>query len=173
MKEIAYADLQFNPATLIGNEWLLITAGNQENGYNTMTASWGHLGAIWGISGHGSNLPTACIYIRPQRFTKEFVDREEYFTLSVLEEKYRKELAWLGCNSGRDGDKFKATGLTPAFIGSTTYVAEARLVLVCRKLYHAPLLESGFVDPRLVPENYPEKDFHEMYIGEIEKVLVP
>lgn len=70
-----------NPMTLISDEWMLITAGTQERGYNTMTACWGHMGAIWG---HGEGLPTTIIYIRPQRYTKEFIDREEFYTLSSL-----------------------------------------------------------------------------------------
>lgn len=169
MREISYKELQFNPMSLIADEWLLISAGSKESGYNTMTASWGHIGNIWG---HGESGATAIVYIRPQRYTKEFVDREDYFTLSVLDEKYRKELAWLGAHSGREGDKFAATGLTPAFVDGTTYVAESKLVFVCKKLYHAPLLEEGFVDPAIVAGSYPDKDFHEMYVGRIVKVLV-
>ncbi len=169
MHEISFTDLKLNPMTMIAREWMLITAGNEATGCNTMTASWGHLGALWG---HGAgSLPTAVIYIRPQRFTKTFVDREDYFTLSILGEQYRKELAWLGSHSGRDGDKFAATGLTPAYIDGTSYVAEADLVFVCKKLYHAPLTEEGFTDPGIVADCYPDRDFHEMYVGEIVKVL--
>jgi len=168
MHEIDYKDLKLNPMTMIAKEWMLITAGSEATGCNTMTASWGHLGSIWG---RGGGLPTAVIYIRPQRYTKEFVDREDYFTLSVLSEQYRKELAYLGSHSGRDEDKFAATGLTPAYIDGTSYVAEADLVFVCRKLYHAPLLEGGFTDPAIVEDSYPQRDFHEMYVGEIVKVL--
>ena len=83
MKEIDVKDLQMNPMTLIAKEWMLITAGNEERGYNTMTASWGHLGSIWG---NGGGMPTSTIFIRPQRFTKEFVDREEFYTLSFFTE---------------------------------------------------------------------------------------
>ena len=171
MKQIPFQELQFNPMTMIGEEWMLITAGNEERGYNTMTASWGHLGAIWNRPGQHS-MPTAVIYVRPQRYTKEFTDREKLFTLSVFDESYKKALGYLGSHSGRDEDKIAKTGLTPLFIDDTTGFAEAKLVLVCRKLYQAPLLESGFVDPELVENNYPRRDFHEVYIGEIIKVLV-
>lgn len=171
MKQIPFQELQFNPMTMIGEEWMLITAGNKERGYNTMTASWGHLGAIWNRPGQHS-MPTAVIYVRPQRYTKEFTDREKLFTLSVFDESYKKALGYLGSHSGRDEDKIAKTGLTPLFIDDTTGFAEAKLVLVCRKLYQAPLLESGFVDPELVENNYPHRDFHEVYIGEIIKVLV-
>lgn len=169
MKEIAIKDLTCNPFTLISNEWLLITAGNQENGFNTMTACWGHVGSIWG---HGKGLPTATVYIRPQRYTKQFVDREEYYTISFFDTQYKKDLAYLGTHSGKDEDKLSHTSLTPAFSDNTTYFQEAKLVFICRKLYQAPLLEEGFVDKKVMEDNYPQKDFHTMYIGEIVKVLV-
>ena len=168
MKEITFSELNFNPATLIAKEWMLVTAGS-ESGYNTMTASWGHLGAIWG---HGGGLPTAVIYLRPQRYTKEFVDREERFTLTVFPEEYRKALGYLGSHSGRDGDKVAAASLTPVFEEDYTYFAEAKLVLVCRKLYRGTLTADGFIDKSIISDHYPNADFHDMYIVQIEKVLV-
>ena len=168
MKEIKLSQLNINPVTMIAEEWMLITAGTQD-GYNTMTASWGHLGAIWG---HGGGTPTACVYIRPQRYTTAFVDREELYTLCVFPEEYKKALGYLGSHSGRDEDKVAKVGLTPVFADGTTYFAEAKMVFVCRKLYRAPILEEGFLDKSLVRENYPHKDFHDMYIGEILKVYV-
>lgn len=169
MKEIPVSELNMNPMTMIAKEWMLVTAGNAERGYNTMTASWGHLGSMWG---HGGGLPTAVIYLRPQRYTKEFVDREELFTLSVFPETYKKALGYLGSHSGRDGDKVATAGLTPVFGEDCTWFAEAKLVLVCRKLYRGTLSEDGFIDKSIVADHYPNRDFHDMYIGEILKVLV-
>lgn len=169
MKEINVSELNINPMTMIAKEWMLVTAGNEDRGYNTMTASWGHLGSMWG---HGGGLPTAVIYLRPQRYTKEFVDREELFTLSVFPEEYKKDLGYLGRTSGRDGDKVAATGLTPVFEGEYTYFAQAKLVLVCRKLYRSTLSEEGFQDKSILTDHYPNRDLHDMYIGEIVKVLV-
>ncbi len=165
LKKIRIEELQFNPMTMIANEWMLITAGDQEKGCNTMTASWGHLGAIWGKM-------TATIYIRPQRYTKEFVDNSDYFTLSVLDGSFKKELGYLGRVSGRDEDKIKETGLTPVYQNGTTYFEEAKLVFVCKKLYRAPIKEEGFVDETLIDSYYPKKDYHDMYVGEIVEVLV-
>lgn len=116
-------------------------------------------------------LPTAIVYVRPQRYTKELLDREDIFTLSVFDKSYRRALAYMGTHSGRDGDKITEAGLTPGFVDGTVCFAEAGMVFVCRKLYHAPLLEDGFVDLTLVENNYPKKDLHEMYVGEIIKVL--
>lgn len=168
MKEISVSALQMNPMDLIAKEWMLVTAGDGERGYNTMTASWGHLGSIWG---KGGGLPTAVVYLRPQRYTKAFVDREELFTISVFPEEYKKALGYLGSHSGRDGDKVAAAGLTPVFEDGTTWFKEAKLVLVCRKLYHASMIPEGFVDKSIIAEHYPNSDFHEMYIGQIVKVL--
>ena len=168
MKEISYKDLSFNPFTRISDEWMLISAGD-ENGYNTMTASWGHLGAIWG---HGGGTPTAVVYIRPTRYTKEFVDKHDKFTISFLSKDYKKQLAYLGSHSGRDEDKIKNCGLNVEFIDGTTYIKEADTVLVCKVLYKQWLKEENFVEKDLIEDNYPKKDFHMMYIGRIEKVLV-
>lgn len=169
MREIPVSELNFNPFSLIAEDWMLVTAGTQETGYNTMTASWGHLGSIWG---HGGGKPTAVIYVRPQRYTKEFVDREPVFSLCFFDKSYRSALGYLGSHSGRDGDKVAHVGFTPVFADGTTYFAQAKLVLVCRKLYQAPILESGFVDRDVMEDCYPKRDFHDLYIGEIQKVLI-
>lgn len=169
MKEIAFEELRVNPFTMIAKDWMLITAGAKETGYNTMTASWGHLGSIWG---HGGGRPTAVIYVRLQRYTKEFVDREERFTVTFFDQQYHSALTYLGSHSGRDGDKVAHVGLTPVFDDGVTYFAEAKLVLVCRKLYQAPLHEENFLSKEVVEEYYPQRDFHDMYIAEIEKVYI-
>ena len=164
MKKIDIAELQMVPFTKIGKEWMLVTAGCEERGYNTMTASWGHLGHIWGFD-------TSVIYVRPQRYTKSFVDREEKYTLCFFPG-YKKEMGYLGTKSGRDEDKVAAVGLTPVFGDGFTYFAEASLVLVCRKLYQAPLKEEYFLDKSIVEDDYPRKDFHDMYVGEILEAYV-
>lgn len=172
LKEISFEELKLNPMTLIGREWMLVTAGNQERGYNTMTAAWGHMGAIWDMSGRKSPLPTALCFVRPQRYTKEFMDREETYTLTFFDESWRKQLGYLGTVSGRDENKIEKAGLTPVFGEGTTWFAEAKLVLVCRKLYRQELREDCFVDQAVMDRNYPKRDFHTMYLGEIIKVLV-
>lgn len=164
LTKIDIQSLSLNPMDKIAHEWMLITAGTPERGFNTMTASWGHLGSIWG---HGGGLPTSVIYIRPQRFTKEFVDREEYYSLAFFPPEYKKALAYLGSHSGRDEDKVAKMGLTPAADDKTTWFQEASLVLICRKLYRAPILEEGFFDQNVLNAAYPNRDFHDMYVGEI------
>ncbi|MDY4693802.1 MAG: flavin reductase family protein [Blautia sp.] len=163
-KEIKPEELILNPFTKIGKEWLLITAGDEKK-CNTMTASWGAMGVMW-----GKNAVT--VYIRPQRYTKEFVDREERFTLSFLGEKYRKALNYCGTVSGRGTDKIKDAGLTPYYIDQTTGIEEADMIMVCRKMYHDVIKSEGFDVKENDSKWYPEKDYHTMYIGEIQKILV-
>lgn len=171
LKEISVEELRLNPMTLIGGEWMLVTAGNEERGYNTMTAAWGHLGAIWDMPGHKRPLPTALAFVRPQRYTKEFMDREDTYTLTFFDDSWRKQLLYLGTVSGRDENKIEKAGLTPEFGENTTWFAEAKLVLVCRKLYQQNLKEECFTDRAVLDRNYPKRDLHTMYLGEIIKVL--
>ena len=171
MKEVLIEDLKINPYTIFGKDWMALTAGDELSGYNTMTISWGHIGSIWD-SGNKSNLPTIISYVRPSRYTKEFMDSHEYFTLSHFPEKYHKALGYLGSHSGRDGNKVKEVGLTPVFDYGTTYFAEADLVFICRKIYTQEIIEKGFIEKEMVEKVYPKKDFHTMYVGEIVKILI-
>ena len=164
MREIPVSELLLNPIDKIGKEWMLCTAGG-EGSYNTMTCSWGHLGSLW-------NLPTAIRYVRPQRYTREFIDREERYTLCFFPEQHKRALGYLGTKSGRDEDKVAAVGLAPVHGDGYTYFAEASLVLVCRTLYQAPLQAECFRDAAVMDKTYPSRDFHDLYIGHIEKVLV-
>ncbi len=163
-REIAVSDLKFNPFTMIDKEWMLVTAGTKEK-CNTMTASWGSLGELW-------NHYVSTIYIRPTRYTLEFLNQEDYYSLSVFDEAYRAALNYCGSHSGRDGDKIKASNLTPVFDEAAPYFAEAKLVFLCRKLYRQDFDPACFLDKSLDAKNYPKKDYHKMFIGSIEKVLV-
>ena len=173
-KEIELDDLKINPMTMFGKEWCLITAGNQDNGYNGMTIAWGHIGAIWDRKTEKGKqiIPTACVYIRPQRYTKQFFEREELFTISAFDSQYKRALGYMGSHSGRDENKIENAHLTPLFIDGTTAYQEAKMIFVCKKIYKSPLLEAGFISKDIVEENYPQRDFHDMYIGEILKVYV-
>lgn len=152
--------ITLNPFASIGEQWMLITAGTKEN-CNTMTASWGGLGIMWG-------LPVATAYIRPQRHTHAFVEEQNYFTLCFFPEEQRSNLAYCGRVSGRDEDKIAHCGftVTEAECGAP-YFAEAELVLVCRKVYCQSMTPDCFTDPSLNGKWYPKKDYHDMYLGEI------
>lgn len=164
MKEIKIEELKDNPFKLIGSDWMLITA-KKDDKVNTMTASWGGVGILW-------NKSVATIYVRPQRYTKEFIDNEEYFSLCVLPEDLRNVLNYCGSHSGRDFDKIKECNLTVKETEGVPYFEESRLVLVCKKLYAQDMAEDSFIQKDLVEKNYSQKDFHTMYIAEIVKVMI-
>ncbi len=151
---------------LIGKQWMLITAGDTSK-YNTMTASWGGFGHLWGKD-------VAFIFVRPERYTHEFIEANDYLTLSFFDEKYRQALQICGTKSGRDGDKVKEAGLTPiALESNTTTFDEARMVLNCRKLFKTEMTEAAFLDKEICKQNYrpePGGGFHTIYVVEIENV---
>ena len=155
--------LDFNVFSAIGDQWMLITAGTKDK-CNTMTASWGGLGILWGA-------PMALAYIRPQRYTRQFVDDKESFTLSFFSQDYRKQLSLCGSKSGRDIDKVKECGFTVAQAqGGAPYFEQADLVFVCRKRMVVPMDPAAM--PQDVKEKWYENDYHIMYWGEIVETLV-
>lgn len=152
-----------NPFKLIASDWMLITAGKIDS-FNTMTASWGALGELW-------NKKICICYIRPVRHTYQFTEKSDTFTLSFFEEKYRDVLKLCGTKSGRDIDKMSGIDLTPiASDFGSVYFEEARLVFDCRKIYTQDLDPSRFLDPAIEKE-YPDKDYHRMYVGQILRCL--
>ncbi len=163
VKEIRPDDFNESVFKVIGKDWLLI-AGEAEGKSNAMTASWGGMGIMWGK-------PVAYIFIRPSRYTKEFVDKSEGLTLSVFGEDRRKMMNYFGTVSGRDEDKIAKSGLTVKHDNGRTYFEEARVTMLCRKLYAQELKQECFVD-KAADERWYQDDYHTMYIVEIEKILV-
>lgn len=189
MKIYSINDLMMNPFTKIGKEWGLVTAGTREKA-NMMTVSWGGVGVLWGKN-------VTYIFIRQSRYTKEFIDAGDYFSLSFLNESYRPALTFAGTKTGRGIDKFAAAGLTPAFAGTDgtlqetgadtdgvlwqmsagaekegiPYPAEADLVLLCRKMAAVPIGAETFADADIQAKWYGDNDMHTMYVGEIVGVL--
>lgn len=157
MKKVDISTLDLNPFAAIGKDWALVTAGNAGS-YNTMTVSWGGMGVIW-----GKNVFTAVI--RPQRYTFEFIEREEYFTVSFFGGEQREALSFCGSHSGRDYDKAKETGLTPVEVDGTVGFSEAKLTLVCKKLYRHQLEKKDFLDNS--NDKWYDNDYHYAYVGEI------
>ena len=158
-KEVNINNLSINPFKLIGKDWMLITAKKGEE-VNTMTASWGGLGVMW-------NKNVAYIVLRPQRYTKEFVDNSENFSLTFFDETYKKQLAYLGSVSGREENKIEKSGLTLCDIDGVPGFNEAKLTIVCKKLLKSEFLPENFFDEQIKNDNYPNKDYHTLYIGEI------
>lgn len=164
-KEISIKELQDNVVKLIGDDWMLITAGSIDS-CNMMTASWGGIGHLW-------NMPVVFTFVRPQRYTYQFTENEEYFTLTFFAEKDREILNFCGSNSGRDVNKIKETGLIPLETDlGNVYFEQARIVIECQKVYSDFIDPQGFTTDTVVNSMYPKKDFHKMYIGKIIRVLV-
>lgn len=164
-KKIDLSECTFNPCKLIGKDWMLLTAGTADN-FNTMTASWGQIGVLW-------NRDVFTCYIRPNRYTYEFVEKNELFTASFFGEEYRDALKFCGSKSGRDYDKAKETGLTPIDIEGTAAFDEANMIFVCRKLYKDSLKEEGFLTDDGIANTFFSSDpYHERYIAEIVAVYV-
>jgi flavin reductase (DIM6/NTAB) family NADH-FMN oxidoreductase RutF len=159
---IALKDLVLKPYFTWDSIWFLLTAGDFSTGhFNTMTVSWGSLGCIW-------NKPFAQVFVRPQRYTFEFMEKYPTFSLCAFTKEYRKDLNILGAKSGRNGDKIALTKLTPCAAQSIAapIFEQASLVLECRKMFRSEFLPEQIID-KSVLKNYPDNDFHRIYFGEI------
>lgn len=162
LEQIPVEELVVKPHDLWANQWFLLAAGDFKAGkYNAMTVAWGAFGTMW-------NKPFAHVVVRPGRYTHEFTEKYDSFTLCAFPEEYKQALQLMGTRSGRNCDKIRESGLTP--IASTKVKApsfkEAELVIECRKIYKSSVDPSGFFDSS-IDKNYPTKDYHTIYYGEI------
>ena len=153
--------------SIIGKEWMLITAGDIQH-FNTMTASWSGVGFLWGK-------PVAFVFIRPERYTHDFVEQNDRLTLTFFDEADKDILNFCGTKSGRDYDKVKETGLRPvATPGGNVSFEQARLTIEGRKLYKTRLTADGFIDKAALERWYHDKPgggLHDVYVVEIENVF--
>lgn len=162
MKQLPIENFTHSPLDLWSKRWLLLTAGDfAKNEFNAMTIGWGSFGVMW-------RKPFVQVVVRPTRYTHEFMERFDTFTVCALPEKYRKALTLLGTKSGRDGDKIKEAGLTPvaSSIVAAAAFAEADLIVECKKMYWQDLDPAHFLD-KTIESNYPKNDYHRIYFGEI------
>lgn len=157
---------QFSPLfDRIGREWMLISASDGEK-TNSMTASWGCFGVLWGKQ-------VAVCFIRPQRYTFDITERADRLSLAFFDKDHHSALAYMGSHSGRDEDKYLATRLHMIEDeNGTPFPAEARVVLLCRQMYAGRLQKENFLDPAVIHAYYPADDYHQMYVCEIESVLI-
>lgn len=163
-KKITWKQLNAASIKLI-EDWMLVGAGEIDD-YNMMTANWGTMGWLW-------NKPVVTIFVRPQRNTHIYTEREDYFTLTFFTEEHRGSLELMGEVSGRDFDKMNYEKLRPVITpnGSIGF-REAYMIIECRKLYSTVIREEDFDVKRLARGIYPRKDFHTMYVGEITGIWV-
>ena len=161
-KKIDISKFKTNPF-LLKNQWMLVTS-EYDSKVNTLTASWGGFGIMW-------NKEVVFVFIRPQRYTKEFIDRSGKFNLSFFDSKYKKDLSYLGTVSGRDEDKILKSNLKLTSLLDYPTFEEASFTINAKLLFEQPLNESSFIDKSIISKWYPQKDFHAMYIAEIEGVF--
>lgn len=150
--------------SLIGDRWMLVAATDKSGRTNAMTASWGGMGVLWGKK-------VAFVFIRPQRYTKRFVDEAAKFTLSFFDDSYKNMLGYMGKVSGKDEDKIAKSGLTVTDRNGAPVFKEASLTLVCRKMYRDTLKEENFIDKSNIEKWYPQRDYHDVYVAEIVEEL--
>ena len=148
-----------------GFQWFhdaeLLAAGDKEKS-NAMTIGWGGIGTLWGRT-------ALTVYVAEKRYTKEFLDKAEYFTVMAFDVKDSKVLNYMGTKSGRDGDKAQALGLHTAYTANgTPYYTEASMVIECKIMYAAPFEPQYFKSdaPKKMYANFPA-GIHSMYIGEV------
>ncbi len=163
--EVSPKELNENTFKLIGKDWMAITAQNNHGDVNTMTASWGGLGVMWAKD-------VAYVVVRPQRYTKEFIDESNKFSLSFFEEKYRDKLKYFGTVSGRDEDKIVSSDMVINYENKIPYFAEAKVVVLCKTLYKQNMKKECFVDEKLTNLWYQNEDYHMLYVAEIEKIFI-
>lgn len=162
-KEINCKEIGDNIFRLIGDDWLLVSASAETGSCNVMTASWGMAGILW-------NRPVAQIFIRPTRYTMEFLESGDKFALCVFPPELKGKIhSVCGKKSGRDTDKIKETGITPISQNGYTYFEEARLVLLCETIYKDDIKPECMID-KSIEANY-DNDYHRAYIGEIKGIL--
>lgn len=163
-KEINIAELKASPYNLFNKDWALLTSGDSKD-FNTMTVSWGGVGVLWRKN-------VATVYVRKSRYTLEFMDKFDYFSLTFGGDEMRKALTFCGKNSGRDFDKVKETGITPILDEKVPYFEEGKLILICKKLYRQEMTADSFIDKSIITKDYSDNDYHIIFIGEIEKAFI-
>ena len=161
-KEINVRELKDNFVKMISNDWALLTAGTKDN-FNTMTVSWGGIGELWGKD-------VCFVFVRPQRYTYEFMEKNDYFSLSFFGGEYKKELGICGSKSGRDIDKMAETGFLPVDFENAVGYEQAKVNVVLKKLAYQDMKPDGFIVESIM-NNYANNDFHRVYVGEIVKVV--
>ncbi len=164
-KEIKFNEFKVSPFSLIGKDWMIITAPDKtkKSGLSGMTASWGGLGVLW-------NKNVATVYIRPQRYTFPLAEECDRMALCFFNEAYKRELTLFGRSSGRELDKMEECEFTREECDGVGFIGEADTVLICKKIYADFIKEDCFIDKSNL--SHYDGDYHKMYILEIEKILI-
>ena len=158
-RQITPEELSGNIIKMVSKQWMLITAG-QPDKFNSMTAGWGGIGVLW-------SKPVVFIAVRDTRYTYQFLERENYFTLTFFDEKYRAQLHMFGTKSGRNVDKLKESGFTAINTGKGMAYEEAKLIIACKKIYGDKLEATNASNLEPNPWFFKGAGYHKLYFGEI------
>lgn len=146
----------------LDKKWAILTSGDKEK-FNQMTVSWGGFGTIW-------NKPVVTVYVRHNRYTYEFIENNEYFTLSFFSDEYKKDLSILGSKSGKDINKLSLTNLNVEYNENFVTYKEAVLTIICKKLYGQDLNMDNMSE-EIKEKHYSNDPVHKMYIGEVIDII--
>jgi flavin reductase (DIM6/NTAB) family NADH-FMN oxidoreductase RutF len=161
-ESIPFEEFNLNPLHRFHDGWFALSAGDFATGkYNSMTISWGTIGILW-------EKPIVHVVVRPTRYTAQFMDHYDTFTLCAFNENYRDALNLLGTLSGRDGDKIERSNLSPiaSVMVAAPCFSEAELIIECRKIYWGDLDPVHFL-AKDIASHYDKRDYHRFYYGEI------
>lgn len=151
------------PVKEIGENWGILT-GQSDDGFNSMTVSWGAAGVLW-------SKPCVFVFVRPGRYTYKFMEDGDMFSLALMPENMHAAMSVFGSKSGRDCDKYKESGFTVLEECGMKFPEQAETVFICKKISAGDISPDWFVDDGIDSENYPKKDYHRMYVGEIKEIL--
>ena len=155
-------NFETNICDQFNKKWALVSAGDIEN-HNAMTISWGEMGTLWSI-------PVITVYVKPCRYTYEYMENNDYFTVSFYDEKYREALNIMGTLSGKNTDKEKQANLTPVEVGQSISFKEANKTFLCRKIYYQDL-DIERIPEDVIKRHYTVEKPHRMYVGEVIDII--
>ena len=152
---------EFSTSALPG----ILTAGDK-NGYNSMLIEWGSLGVAW-------RRPIFTVYVKPERYTHDFLEKYPIFTVSIFSKEFKKKMSIYGVTSGRDTNKEEKAGTHIQFLddGGITF-EEAEEVFVCKIVARA-YVKDGELDPEIIEmfksnlKLYTSTSAHTLFVGQI------
>lgn len=162
-QEITPRDIEGNPVRMFADDWFELAAGN-EGDMNLMTIAWGTLGQLWAK-------PVVIVYVSTSRYTYEYMEKNDYFTVTHFPASMRQKLQYLGTASGRNEDKVKGAELTVEYteLGNPIF-AEADLAIECKKIYSDQFKADKMPIERRQWHEETGTGIHVMYVGEIVNV---
>ena len=144
----------------------IVSAGTKES-HNSCVIGWGLLGVAW-------SKPLFIVYVKPDRYTYQFMEKSDYFTVNFIKKSLYKKFRIYGNKSGRDINKEEESGAQIQFLdnGGITF-KEAEEVYICKMMTKIQL-EDKNLSPEII-EFYDKastlfkqtKQPHGVFIGEI------